>query len=239
MRAFLVVLLFCGVALSETINVAVASSMRPPVEEIAKLFEKLTGHKVRLSFGSSGLLYRKVLGGAPYDVFLPASDRYAWELVERGKALGESLTPFAKGELVVFALEGNIPDWEKVIKEARRVAIPNPRYAPYGVAALEFLKRSGLYEKVRSKLVNGSNVGQAFQFVVSGGADVGLVSLSLAVSYPKGRYVRLPRELYNPVIHVAVITSRGREKETAHTFVKFLKSEEARKILNRFGFEVP
>ena len=238
MRFILVLFLLISASFGESITVAVASSLRPPIEEIVRLFEKKRGVKVKLSFGSSGTLYKQILGGAPYDLFLSASRIYAEELVKKKRAVKESLTVFAKGKLVVFSPDREVKSLESLL-EAGRVAIANPRFAPYGRAALEALKRSGIYEKLKGRLVYGSNVGQAFQFVVSGGADYGLVSLSLVKAFGKGNYLMLPQDLYSPIEHVGVITEKGSENPRSPEFLEFLKGKDAKEILKRFGFEVP
>ena len=238
MRLILAFLILLSVSFAESITVAVASSLRPPVEEIARIFEKKKGVRVRLSFGSSGTLYRQILGGAPYDLFLSASRVYAEELVKRGSAVKGSLRIFARGKLAVFNLSGEVSGLESLLK-ANRIAVANPRFAPYGKAAVETLKKAGLYQKLRSRLVYGSNVGQAFQFVVSGGADYGLVSLSMIKAFGKGYYWIVPQDLYSPIDHAVIITDRGSRNKLSYEFLDFLKSEEAKEILSRFGFEVP
>lgn len=238
MGLLLALLTLISVSFGESVTVAVASSLRPPIEEIAELFEKNKGVEVRLSFGSSGTLYRQILGGAPYDLFLSASRIYAEELVRRKRAVKESLTIFARGRLAVFSLNRKVKGLESLL-EAERVAVANPKFAPYGTAALEALRRSGFYEKLKKRLVYGSNVGQAFQFIVSGGADYGLVSLSLIKAFGRGNYRLVPANLYSPVEHAGVITERGSRNPYASEFLRFLKSEEAKRILDKFGFEVP
>lgn len=238
MRVLLALLLLFSISLGQSLTVAVASSLRPPLVEIAKLFERSKGVKVRLSFGSSGSFFRQILGGAPYDVFLSANRRYPEELVRRGSAVKESLTVFARGRLVLFSLDREVGDL-RVLLNAERVAVANPRYAPYGKAAVETLKSAGLYDELKGKLVYGSNVGQAFQFVVSGGAEYGFVSLSLAKAYGKGNYIVIPEDLHSHIKHVGVITEEGAKKEAAFEFIKFLKGRQAREIFRSFGFEVP
>ncbi len=238
MRLILAFLILLSVSFAESITVAVASSLRPPVEEIARIFEKKKGVRVRLSFGSSGTLYRQILGGAPYDLFLSASKVYAEELVKRGSAIKGSLRIFARGKLAVFSLSGEADSLESLLK-ANRIAVANPRFAPYGKAAVETLKKAGLYQKLKGRLVYGSNVGQAFQFVVSGGADYGLVSLSLIKAFGKGNYWIVPQDLYSPIDHAVIITDKGSRNKLSYEFLDFLKSTEAKEILSRFGFEVP
>ncbi len=234
------VLLVLAVSLSfgESLYVAVSSSMRPPVEEIVRAFESEKGVSVKVSYGSSGSLYKQIVGGAPYQVFLSANEDYPRRLAEKGLTDKDTIRVFANGRLVVFSLE-RIESVSSALLKANRIAIANPRYAPYGKAGLEFLKTAGIYEKVRGRVVYGSNVGQAFQFVVSGGADVGIVSLSLAKVYGKGYYLDLPEGSYPAIKHVVAITSEGKENELAKMFLDFLTSEKAKMILKKYGFGLP
>ena len=234
----LVLLLTLSLSFGREVFVASASSLRPALERIADLFEKKEGVKVKVSYGSSGNLYRQILGGAPYDVFLSANRLYAEKVLKRLKLPKENLKVFALGRLALFSVQKEVKGF-KVLLSAERVAIANPRHAPYGTAAVAFLKKKGLYEKVRTKLVYGANVGQAFQFVVSGGAQVGIVSFSYVKLYRKGSYLLVPKDLHPPVEHTALLTRKGIENEYAKRFFDFLKSKEVLKILKESGFEAP
>jgi len=236
MQVLLSVLFLVAVGFSQTLYVASASSMRPLMEEALRIFEENNSIKVRISYGSSGNLFRQILGGAPYDVFISASEIYPAKLIELGKAHKPTL--FAYGRLALFTLKEELNS-QNGLKRANRIAVANPRHAPYGKAALEFLKRAGLYGELRTKLIYGSNVAQAFQFVVSGGAEVGIVSLSLALAYPEGYSLPLPEDTYSPIKHVAVITEVGGGKEAAVKFLEFLKTHRFKELLKRFGFGVP
>ncbi len=235
MNLLLLLVLLPLLSFSTTIYVAVSSSMRSALEDIAKRFEKERGISIKLSSGSSGNLYRQIAGGAPYDIFVSASEIYTRKLLEKGLASkGEVI---ARGRLVIFSLRYDTEGFN-VLKKASRVAVANPRYAPYGSAAVQALKRTGIYGDVRKKLVYGSNVGQAFQFVVSGGAEYGIVALSLVKTYGRGSYWVVPEGLYAPITHIAVLTNKGDKKKEALEFFKYLKSKDAREVLERLGFEV-
>lgn len=238
MRFIVALILLISISSAQTLTVAVASSLRPPVVKIVKLFENKKGIKVRLSFGSSGSLYRQILGGAPYDVFLSANRMYPEELVKRNKALKDTFTVFAIGRLALFSPDREVNGLGSLLS-ARRIAIANPRYAPYGVAAVEVLNNSGLYDELKSRLVYGSNVSQAFQFAISGGAECAIVSLSLVKSYGKGNYWIVPKELHSNIEHAGVVTKQVSRKGLALEFISFLRSEEVKDILIGFGFEAP
>ncbi len=235
MKVFALLLLIFSLSFGESLYVAVASSMRPLMEELKEEFErKNPGVEIKVSYASSGSIYRQILGGAPYEVFLSANEVYPEKLYERGFATKP--VPFAEGRLVIFSLRHGVED-KRILLIAKRVAIASPRHAPYGIAGVEFLKNAGLYDRVRGKLVYGSNVAQAFQFVVSGGADVGIVSLSLVKTYRRGNYSVVAKDKHSPIIHSAVITSKGKNSPVAREFVDFLLSEEVKKLLLHHGFE--
>ncbi len=235
---FLVLFLTLSLSFGEEVLVASASSLRPALEKIVPLFEKKEGVKVKVSYGSSGNLYRQILGGAPYDVFLSANKLYAKRVLRRFNLPKENLKVFALGRLVIFSVQRKLEKFEDILS-AERVAIANPRHAPYGMAAVAFLKNKGFYKKLRTKLVYGANVGQAFQFVVSSGAQMGIVSLSYVKLYGRGSYLVVPKDLHPPIEHTSLLTRRGMEKEHAKRFFEFLGSEEALKILKESGFEIP
>ncbi len=232
----LVLLLTLSLSFGQTLYVAAASSLQRLMPQLVEEFKSYyPGVKVKVSFASSGHLYAQIAGGAPYHVFVSADSFYTKKLIRRKKALKDSYTEYAKG---LLALYGNLKgsDIKRTLEEAKRVAVANPRHAPYGKAAVQALKSLGLYERLRRKLVYGANVSQALQFVHSGGADVGIVALSLVVG--RDRYITLPEELYRPVIHSAVITLKGKDSEPAKEFINFLTSQKAKEVLKRFGFKV-
>jgi molybdate transport system substrate-binding protein len=233
----LTLLLLISLGYTQTLYIASASSMRPFVEEAKKLFERENpGIEVKVSYGSSGNLYRQILGGAPYDIFLSANELYPEKLSAKGFA--SKPVVFAFGRLTLFSLKLEVKDID-LLERVDRVAIANPRHAPYGRAALEFIRREGLYPKLRGKLIYGSNVAQAFQFVVSGGAQAGIVSYSLVLHYGKGSYKLIPSSKHSPVRHTACITKEGRGKEHSRRFINFLLSDKVKELLIEKGFEVP
>jgi len=241
MRLILLFLLSAFLVFGESLRIAAASSLRFALEEIVKEFEKRYGTKVSISYGASGHFYVQIKHGAPYDVFLSANLKYPEKLIEEGKAVRESFTVYASGRLALFTTKERVSltGYNVLLSpEVRRVAIANPKYAPYGIAAKEFLVKTELYDRILPKLVMGANVSQAFQFVVSGGADVGIVALSLVIPYGKGIYKEISPSLYTPVKHGAVITILGKDKRRAWDFITFLRSEYAKAVFERYGFSV-
>ena len=236
MQLLVLLLVLVSFSVAEPLRIAAASSLRFALEEISKKFKEKYNAELLISYGASGHFYLQIKHGAPYDVFLSANSLYPRRLIEEGRALKSSYTVFAKGRLVLFTVKDiELKDYSVLLK-VDRIAMANPKYAPYGKAAMEFLKNAGLYPKVRHKLVYGANVSQAFQFTASGGADVGIVALSLVIPYGKGRWLEVPPELYSPVEHAGVITIQAKNKELAKEFLNFLKSKDAEGVFKRFGF---
>ncbi len=229
-------LLLVAISFGETLYIAVAASMRPLFVELAEVFESEHRNvEVRLTFGSSGNLYRQIAGGAPYDLFASADVLYAEKLRGTGKAV--YYREFARGRLVVFSARSkDYRDGVEVLRNSERIALASPRHAPYGRSAVAFLKRAGLYEEVRHRLLYGANTAQALQFAASGGADAAVVPLSLVLHYGKGRFWEVPRNLYPPIRHTLVLTSRGEGKRSAREFLRFMKGEKARQLVEKHGF---
>lgn len=233
---------------TETITVAAASDLQFALREIADDFQRQTGHGVRLVFGSSGNLYAQVLQGAPYDLFFSADQRYPQLLVESGRGEPDSLCIYGVGRLVLW-LPGRSPlDPDRLQMEAlrrrevRRIAIANPRHAPYGRAAVEALQHYGLYAEVKGKLVLGEQVSQAAQFVETGNADAGLIALSLALAptmQGRGRYWLVPQEAHTPLIQAAVVPQGARQARRARQFLDHVLSPAGRAVLQRYGFTPP
>lgn len=229
-------LLFVAISFGETLYIAVAASMRPLFEELVVLFESEHRNvEVRLTFGSSGNLYRQIAGGAPYDLFASADVLYAEKLERTGKAVYH--TEFARGRLVVFSARSkDYRDGVEVLRNSERIALASPRHAPYGRSAVAFLRKIGLYEEVRHRLLYGANTAQALQFAASGGADAAVVPLSLVLHYGRGRFWEIPQDLYPPVRHTLVLTSAGERKRSAREFLRFMRSERVRRLVEKHGF---
>jgi molybdate transport system substrate-binding protein len=230
------------------VTVAAAADLNYALREIAGRFQQQTGHTVRLSFGSSGNLYAQVRQGAPYDLFFSADQDYPRRLAKEGYADPASLRVYGVGRLVLWvpAASGLEPEAQQMalLGEARvrRIALANPRHAPYGRAAVEALKHYGLYERVQHRLVLGENISQAAQFVESGNADAGLIALSLAL-FPtmleRGRYWLVPQEAHVPLVQAAVIPRSAPDPELARQFLDFVFLPESAAILRRYGFALP
>ena len=226
------------------VQVAVAANFTAPMQDIAALFAKETGHKAELSFGSTGKFYAQISNGAPFDVFLSADDKTAGRLVSDGKAVGTTLMPYALGSLVLWSPTGGMVDSEgKVLATGNfaHLAVANPKLAPYGAAAMQTLDKLGLTDKLQSKLVMGENIGQTYQFVHTGNAQLGFVALSQVMKdgkIPQGSAWRVPTEMHSPIRQDAVVLERGKDNPAAAALMQYLKSDAARTVMKSYGYEI-
>lgn len=231
-----------------TLTVASASDLQFAMKEIAPAFERASGSTVKLSFGASGSFVAQITAGAPFDLFFSADESYPKRLVETGLAVPESFYRYATGRLVLWVPKDSPIDVAQegmkalVHPNVRKIAIANPAHAPYGKAAVAALQSSGLYERVQSRLILGENISQTAQFVQSGNAEIGLLSLSHANAAPmkeQGRFWRVPDEAYPPLHQGVVILRRSREVSLAQSLIDFIKGGEGKAILDRYGFTLP
>jgi molybdate transport system substrate-binding protein len=214
---------------------------------IAAQFEKHSGSKVTLTFGSSGNFFTQIQNGAPFDVFLSADIDLPRQLERAGQAERGSLYSYATGRIVLWTRSDSGIDLRgglSILANAtvRRVAIANPDHAPYGRAAVAALRHEALYERVQAKLVRGDNISQAAQFVQTGNADVGMIALSLALApglKNTGTYVEIPRSFYPPIEQAAVVLAGSTQKAIAQEFMVFLKRPESAHTLEAYGFLIP
>ena len=229
------------------LNVAVASDLKFAMTELAAAYEKQSGVHVNLTFGSSGNFFAQIQNGAPFDLFFSADSDYPRKLEAAGLIVPNSMYQYAVGCLVLWTPPDSKVDITKsgwlalLVPEVQKVAVANPDHAPYGRAALEALKKLTFYDQIKDKLVFGENISQAAQFVQSGSAQVGILSMSLALSPPlrSGKYWEVPRGQYFPLIQSAVVLKRTEQKELAASFMEFVASPAGTKILEEFGFEKP
>jgi molybdate transport system substrate-binding protein len=227
--------------------IAAAADLSYCIDDIAAAFRKdVPDTEIKISIGSSGNLFAQIRNGAPFDAFLSADVDYPSRLARLGAAEGRTLTRYAVGRIAMWSLDPKL-DVDKglaLLRDPRitRVAIANPATAPYGRAAKSALERDGLWEAVQSKLVIGENISQTAQFVQTGNAQVGLVSLA-SLRSPRlagvGRYALVPDTGLAPIEQAAIVTKHGADNPLAARFVRFLGSPAARAILERNGFSIP
>lgn len=235
----------CGAAYaSDQLNIAAASNLTYVMPKIIKVFEeKHEDIKVRLSLSSTGSLYSQIINGAPFDLFLAADEIRPRLLSEKGLTEGKPFT-YARGALVLWSSEGiNFVEGLYVLSSPniRKVALANPKHAPYGEAAREVLEEAGLWEVLKEKFIFGENIGQTAQFVQSGSAQIGFIAESHLhnPAMQGGSFYRIPEGSYKALIQRGVILNGERKNIVAASkFRDFLASEEAKKILRDFGYGV-
>lgn len=234
-------LLIASTAAAQDVHVAVAANFTPVLKELGQAFEKETGNHLVVSTGSTGKLYAQIANGAPYDVLLAADDTHPRMLEQAGLAQPGAFV-YAYGRLALWSAKANYVDANGDILKAgryRRLAIANPKTAPYGAAALAVLRHLNVYDEARPRLIQGEDIGQTFQFVATGNADVGFVALSqVKAKHDAGSSWLVPTDLYPPIAQGAVLLKRGANNEAARAFIAYLKSPAARTVIERFGYGV-
>jgi len=234
---------------STTLTLAVASSVQFAMEDLIKAYN--TAHpevSVKATYGSSGNFFAQIQNQAPFDVFFAADMDYPAKLAKAGLALDGEVSPYAIGGLVLWMPKASPLDVEKLGIQAladpavKKIAIANPKLAPYGSAAVAAMKALKVYEQAEPKLVLGENITQTAQFVESGAADIGFLALSHAVSdkmKDKGRYWEVPADVFPAIEQGLVIIKNTPNAAAARAFREFILSDAAAKVLQRHGFKLP
>jgi molybdate transport system substrate-binding protein len=232
-----------GSASADEIQVAVAANFSAPAQKIAAQFEHDTGHVVRLSFGATGKFYAQIEAGAPFDVVLAADQSMPGKLVAEGKALPATLRTYAIGRLVLWSADPGLVDSQGVVLKSdkwRHLSVADARLAPYGQAAREVLAALKLTDAVQPRIVTAENIGQAWQFIQTGNAELGFVALG-QVQPPDGSKVPgsiwlVPDNLYTPIRQDAVVIATTRAGKAAAEFVDYLASDKARVVIKAYGY---
>jgi molybdate transport system substrate-binding protein len=246
MRGWFVIALALAAPLADAgeVIVAVAANFSAPMQQIAAVFEADTGHKARLAFGATGAFYSQIRNGAPFELLLGADDETPTRLEKEGFAVAGTRFTYATGRLVLWSAQpGVVDDHGDILRSGNieRIAIANPKLAPYGHAALETMTKLGVYARWREHLVQGENVAQAYQFVATGNARLGFVALSQVMAggkVAKGSAWIVPANLHTPLRQDAVILNRGKDNAAARAFADYLQGEKARGIIRAFGYEL-
>ena len=226
------------------VQVAVAANFAGPMQKIAKAFEEDSGHRVRTALGSTGKLATQIKSGAPFEVFLSADSQTAASLEAEGLAVAGSRFSYATGRLALWSRQAGLVDAQGAVLRTGHfsyLAMANPRLAPYGEAALEVLKAMGLWPALQSRVVNADSVGQSYQFVASGNAELGFVALSQILADTennKSAYWLVPAHLHAPLRQDAVLLQTGKDKPAALALLRFLKSPAAQAIIQAYGYSV-
>ncbi|HQV13908.1 MAG TPA: molybdate ABC transporter substrate-binding protein [Denitromonas sp.] len=235
-------LLIAPMAIGGEVTVAVASNFIKPIEAVAPAFTKVTGHRVRISTGSTGKFYAQIQRGAPFDVFLSADEARPARLEDEGFAVSGSRFIYAIGRLVLWQAETHRDIQPDALRfaDGGRVAVANPVTAPYGTAAAAAIEKLGLTAALAPRLVQGENIGQTFQFVATGNAAYGFVAWSQVSQ--NGTLIRgsgwlVPADMHPPIRQAATLLTRGADNPAARAFVAFLKSDAARQIIRQHGYD--
>ena len=246
-RVALFLLLASIACTAQEITVAAAADLSYALKEVAQKYESQTAQKVQLIFGSSGNFFTGIQNGAPYDIFFSADIEYPKKLEAAGLTEPGTLYGYAIGRIVLWVPNGsklNLSRGIPVLTDPSigKIAIANPKFAPYGRAAVAALHTAKLYDSLAPKFVLGENIAQTAQFVQSGNADIGIIALSLAMSpsmSKAGRYYLIPTETYPPIEQAAVILKSAKDKAAARQFLNYVESKAGTEVLARYGFNAP
>jgi molybdate transport system substrate-binding protein len=226
--------------MADAIRVAVASNFSEAAKEIAARYEQRSGQKLILIFGSTGKHYAQIKHGAPFDIFFAADARRPRLLEEEGAAIAGSRFTYARGRLVLWSpREGFIDKQGRILETGQftRLAIANPKLAPYGRAAQEVLQAKGLWNALRQRMVRGENIGQTYQFVKSGNSALGFVAYSQIKRSNQavaGSYWLIPQTLYQPIEQQVILL---RDNPVVREFIAYLQEPEAQTIIRAYGYD--
>jgi molybdate transport system substrate-binding protein len=238
LASVMIVASMSAAAWAAEVKVAVAANFTEPVKEIGALFEKATGHKLVLSFGPTGGLYNQITQAAPFEVFLAADDTTPAKAIKEGHGVSGSSYTYATGKLVLYSKTEGLKLDEQALMDGKfeKLAIANPKTAPYGTAAVETMQKLGVYDALKGKIVEGNNIAQTFQFVDTANAEVGFVAFSQVALKSGGSRWVVPGNLHKTIAQDAVLLKTGANNEGAKAFLAFLKGPEARKVIEKYGY---
>jgi molybdate transport system substrate-binding protein len=216
--------------------IAAASDLAPLSTRLTQEFERASGDKARFTFASSGSLATQIENGAPFDIFLSASEEYVNNLAASGYVDRSTVTVYATGRIALWSRDGSVRSFEDLkTPQVKHLAIANPEHAPYGIAAKKALESRGVWKSIQPKIVYGENVRQALQFAESGNADAVITSWTLLI----GRGILLPAEWHPPIRQAGGIVKSSAQAPAANRFLKFLLSPQGRKTLQEGGLFPP
>ena len=229
---------------AETVNIAVAANFTEPAKALASILSKTTGHTANLSFGATGAFYSQIKNGAPFDILMAADDERPARLEKEGDTVPSSRFTYATGQLVLWSAKpGYVDDQGAVLKANRfnKIAVANPKNAPYGAAAVEAMDKLGLAATLQPKLVTGESIGQTYNFIATGNADLGFVALSQVLDAGKlkgGSMWLVPAQLHTPIVQDAVILKRGAGNPAAQAWMDLMKTPKTKEFIRTYGYAV-
>ena len=227
------------------LRVAAAANLQPLFPQLQAAFQKQTGHSLIPSFNSSGKFVAQITQGAPFDVFMSADEEFPIYLYEQGWSDRPQI--YAIGTLVLWTMKDlDLTQWGALLKseKVQKIAIANPKTAPYGKQAMNALEYLKIHNEVQSKLVLGESISQTNQYIFSGIADIGVTAKSVVVSDKmrgQGRWIELPANSYQAIKQAVVVLKQGKEKnpKAAQAFMEFLRSSTAQEIFKKNGYSLP
>lgn len=235
-------LTFSGIAHAADVRIAVAANFTDTTRDLIAAFAEATGLEAVASYGSTGKLYAQIDNGAPFDVFLAADSERPEILEQNGQGAADTRFTYARGKLALWSpTSGTFANPQTWLESGdfARLAIANPKTAPYGLAAREVLSEMNLWEPLQERLVRGDSIAQTFQFVASANAESGFVALSQVRAWDEseGSLWVVPQTYYSPINQQAILLTRSKQNAAAHQWLEFLRSEKARDIIESFGYE--
>ena len=225
------------------VSVAVAANFTAPMRKIAQTFEQETGHQAILSFGSTGNFYAQIRNGAPFQILLAADDETPIKIEKEGLGVAASRFTYAIGKLVLWSKQpGFVDDKGEILRSGhfQRIAVANPKLAPYGAASLETMTQLGVLQALQPKFVQGENIAQAFQFVATENAQLGFVALSQVMTngtIAQGSAWIVPSSLHAPIRQDALLLVKGKDNPAATALMNFLQSNRSRLVIRSYGYE--
>lgn len=221
--------------------VSAASDLTGAFKEIGEMYEKDTGNRVIFNFGSTGILAQQIEGGAPIDLFAAANKRYVDDLERKGLIIPETKRVYAIGRIVLASPKGGakLNSVEELTRpEIKRIAIANPSHAPYGMAAKEAMEKTGVWNKVKDKVVYAENIRQAMQYLETGNVDAAILALSVTIGSDIN-YTPIPQDLYSPIEQTLAVIKGGKNEKKGRELAEFINGPKGRAVMDRYGFGLP
>ena len=231
-------------AQAEVVQIAVAANFTAPARALAEIFARTTGHEAKLSFGATGAFYTQIKNGAPLDILLAADDERPIRLEKEGDTVPGSRFSYAIGQLVLWSAKPGLVDGEGAVLKGgnfNKIAIANPKLAPYGAAAVETMDKLGLAAALTPKLVTGESIGQTYNFIATGNAELGFVALAQVLDGGKlksGSMWVVPAKYHAPIIQDAVILKRAAANPAAKAWMALMRSPNTQDFIRSYGYEV-
>lgn len=229
---------------AEVVQVAVAANFTEPAKALASVFEKTTGHTAKLSFGATGAFYTQIKNGAPFDILMAADDERPIRLEKEGDGVPGSRFTYAQGQLVLWSAKaGYVDDQGAVLKanQFNKLAVANPKNAPYGAAAMQTLDKLGLTSAVQPKIVTGESIGQTYNFIATGNAEIGFVALSQVLEAGKlksGSMWLVPAQNHAPIIQDTLILKRAADNPAAKAWMDLMRTPKTKEFIRTYGYAV-